>query len=318
MQWYIERKLCPACHNSDVKTIFTASLCDTEFQDYLLKTYQPNDITQHAELCEAPYQLDECLRCGIIFQRFILNDAMMEVLYEEWITPEMSLDKEINDTNLVTFSRITQEIMTAFSFLNKPFDELEVLDFGMGWGYWCRVAALLGAQVYGTELSQSRLQFAQKYNIKVLTLDELEHKKFDLINTEQVFEHLPNPLETLRELREMLKPAGIVKISVPNGKFAHKILENDLWKAPANDFQTIKIVAPLQHINCYQQDSLPVMAQQAGLESIQIPLWTRLSNIVGFQPVEMLRQVSRTFRPGTYQYFRIDRCHQPSDSGRCQ
>ena len=304
MRWYIERKACPACHNPDTKIIFTASLCDAEFQDYLSRYYHPNDITQYSELCEVPYQLDECLRCGTIFQHYILNDTMMGVLYEEWISPDMSFGKEIKNTNLLTFSRITQEIMTAFSFLNKPNSELEVLDFGMGWGYWCRVAMLLGAQVYGTELSQSRLQYAEKYNIKVLTLDELEQKKFDFINTEQVFEHLPKPLETLQELRGMLKPNGIVKISVPNGKFAHKILQKELWKKPANDFQTLKIVTPLEHINCYQQKSLPIMAQQAGLEPVRIPLRIRLSNIVGFQLIEMLRQVSRTFKPGTYQFFR--------------
>lgn len=45
--------------------------------------------------------------------------------------------------------------------------------------------------------------------------------KFDLIVMEQVYEHLLNPLETLKEIKKILTPDGFLYIGVPNGyKFA--------------------------------------------------------------------------------------------------
>ncbi len=304
MSWFIERTYCPVCHDTNVTAIFSASLCDERIQVYLRQHYAPVDITHYAELCEAPYQLDQCKRCQTVFQHYILNDALMTVLYEEWIRPEVSLDKELRNMNLAKFRRIAQEIMTIATVINQPVHDIKVLDYGMGWGYWCRQASLMGLQAYGSELSPSRLKYAHKHNIQVLPLDNPKQIRFDFINTEQVFEHLPQPLETLKELRDMLKGNGIVKISVPNGKFVHQILEQIDWGLPANDPHSIKVVAPLEHINCYQQVSLPIMARQAGLEPIQFPLTTRIKAIIGLQPIEVIRQLSRTFRPGTYQYFR--------------
>ncbi len=305
--WYIKRDKCPVCHHLHATQLFSASLCDSTFQAYLSRYYHPTDLTQFEKLCEVPYQLDECHRCSTIFQRYILNDAMMGILYEDWISSEVSYNKYIKNTNPTQFAKYAQEIMTIRTLFNKPVSEIDVLDYGMGWGYWCRLAALVGFNVYGTELSKERLEYAAKHQINVLTLAEAQQRQFDFINTEQVFEHLPRPLDTLRELRAMLKPSGVIKISVPNGKFIPQLLKNPDWTLPFDDPHSLKAVTPLEHINCFQQRSIPIMAQEAGLDILRIPLRTRLANIVGLNPVEMARQVYRTFRPGTYRFL-----HRPS------
>ena len=40
---------------------------------------------------------------------------------------------------------------------------------------------------------------------KLLVGEQAENLRFDFINTEQVFEHISEPLETLKELKNTLK-----------------------------------------------------------------------------------------------------------------
>ena len=67
----------------------------------------------------------------------------------------------------------------------------------MGWGNWLLAAKALGVSVFGPQLSEERVKYAKKNGITVITWDEIQGSNFDYINTDQGFEHLPQPLETL-------------------------------------------------------------------------------------------------------------------------
>ena len=60
-----------------------------------------------------------------------------------------------------------------------------------------------------------------------LLVEQAENLRFDFINTEQVFEHISEPLETLKELKTLLKPGGIIKISVPTADDINRRLKNN-------------------------------------------------------------------------------------------
>jgi hypothetical protein len=49
-------------------------------------------------------------------------------------------------------------------------------------------------------------------------LDDLPRGHFGLITLHHVFEHLPEPTETLSQLRPLLAPNGALFIEVPNGR----------------------------------------------------------------------------------------------------
>ena len=68
-----------------------------------------------------------------------------------------------------------------------------------------------GCESYGTELSEERIKYASSNGIKVIAWNEIPKHSFNFINTEQVFEHIPNPLDTLIYLKDALKPMVYLK-----------------------------------------------------------------------------------------------------------
>jgi hypothetical protein len=68
-----------------------------------------------------------------------------------------------------------------------------------------------------------------------------------------------------------LKPNGIIRINVPNGWDIKRRLEIWDWTAPRGSENSLNMVAPLQHINCYIHEALVKMGQEAGLEVAVIP-----------------------------------------------
>ena len=49
----------------------------------------------------------------------------------------------------------------------KPRD-VKVLDFGMGWGHYCIASNAVGFDVYGSELSDVRIKYAQNNGVKLI------------------------------------------------------------------------------------------------------------------------------------------------------
>ena len=61
--------------------------------------------------------------------------------------------------------------------MNKKPKDTTILEYGMGWGFWSRIAQSMNFDVSGFEVSKSRIDFAKKNNIKILSnIDELKKK----------------------------------------------------------------------------------------------------------------------------------------------
>ncbi len=140
-----------------------------------------------------------------------------------------------------------------------------------GWGHWCRVARGFGCQVWGTELSAARIAYAQADGLRVLAWKDIPAQRFDFINTEQVFEHLPEPFETLTYLARSLNPGGLIRISVPDGWDIKRRLNVGNWHAPKGSRDSLNPVAPLEHINCFSQRVICRLAQRADLHERIVP-----------------------------------------------
>lgn len=143
----------------------------------------------------------------------------------------------------------------------------------MGWAKWATMVKAFGGDAYGMELSKERIEYAKANGIKVVSWDELPDHKFDMINTEQVFEHIPKPLETLKHLSKGLRPGGIIKISVPTANDINRRLKIMDWKASKGTKNSLNAVSPLEHINYFKRRSLTQMAAMAGLEEVKIPIF---------------------------------------------
>ena len=265
-----QRLICPICNSTRIECLYEIPYKDEKIKNYLDNFYNPQGGVEHDYLKGANYCLNACLECELVYQKYIPNDFLMHKLYEEWINPKIILEEQ-ERYPLWYYENYSNQIINLISFFNKQPNELRVLDFGMGWGKWCLMAKAFGCQVYGLELSETRIEYANNNGIKVLSEGELVDYRFDYINTDQVFEHIPNPLNTLKELIKCLNPNGVIKISVPNGKNLDSVLEIMDWNAPKGHVNSLNAVAPMEHINCFKTKTLLILAEQCGLVQIDLP-----------------------------------------------
>jgi len=309
MSNFVIRASCPGCSNVNFAEIYSRSFTDNPVKKYLHDFYDPQGGVDFDYLTGGNYTLCECNSCTHIFQKEILNDQGMKLLYEKWIDPEkvISLFEQTYPLDYYTgYLSVSFQIINFFK--QKP-ASLRFFDFGMGWGNWLSAAKALGVSVYGSELSEERVKYAKKNGITVITWDEIQGSNFDYINTDQVFEHLPQPLETLKHLATGLRKGGVVRICVPDGNRNKAVLSKMDWDAAKGTTDSLNIVAPLEHINCYTTQSLVIMAKQAGLDWVDIPRYPKLvvekgplsisAKIKSFLqlPRDIARKVYKTIRP---------------------
>ena len=270
----ISREKCPACNSVGFHVIYENKYDESPIRDYLLGFYSSQGTVEFEYLKDASYILCECNECNLIFQKDIPNEILMERLYEHWIDPQAALESHTKN-NLEYYAYYAQEIMQIIDFFNNQPSLLDFFDFGMGWGKWALMVKAFGCNSYGAELSVDRIKYAESNGIKSVKWEEIPEHKFDFINTEQVFEHISDPLQTLIHLKSSLKDNGIIKISVPETNDIKRCLKIMDWQSPKYSKNSLNAVAPLEHINTYRRSSLLKMAEKAGMEEVFIPLKTQ-------------------------------------------
>lgn len=109
---------------------------------------------------------------------------------------------------------------------------LSVLDIGCGNGNISIPLASLGYRILGIDTNAASIEYATKKNpflnvsfkiadIAVLEVDE----KFDVIICSEVLEHLNEPHEALLSIKRMLKPSGLLIVTIPNGYGSFGLME---------------------------------------------------------------------------------------------
>lgn len=307
--FFIKREFCPACESKAHVIIFSSPFDGPPIRQYLESFYGSGTI-EFGYLHGATYTLYECLKCGLIYQNEIPNAFLMKKLYGNWLDPKVSgVAKAMARRDLNYHVNDAGEIMMLIAYFGDNPAKLNFLDFGMGWGFWSLMAKAFGCNVYGTELSQTKLKYCKSQGITSVCLNELSDHTFDFINTEQVFEHISNPIETLQSLKASLKSDGLIKISVPDGGDIKRRLAVCDWTAPKYTKNSLNSVSPLEHINCYNRASVIKMAEMAGLQEVRIPIYLQYIYTINWKPIRpMAYTLRRPFllnilRNGTYLFF---------------
>lgn len=311
----IAREQCPVCAEPGGDLLYDRAYDEPPISTYLERYYGELGTFDRAPLAGGRFQLAECRRCGLIWQRQAPSEALARTLYEIWIDPETARRRFFDGRNAANQSRCAGELMLVLRMLGRPPREVALLDFGMGWGKWCLMARAFWCPVWGMELSPARLAHARELGLPTLSWEELPGGRFDFINTEQVFEHLVEPLPILRRLVAALAPGGLIKLSVPNGHGMRRRLrrlarsgEEAAWTERGR--ASLVPVRPLEHLNCFDHRALGMLAAEAGLEPVTVPIALQLGCSAGWRsPREAAEALLRPFyrnwlRRGTYRFFR--------------
>lgn len=139
----------------------------------------------------------------------------------------------------------------------------EIVDFGCGDGAFLRAVRDRVASGCGIELQQDYVSALNSEGIACHTsLEPLGDNSLDTAVSFHVLEHLPEPLEALRELRRVLKPGGTAVLEVPH---ANDVLLNDL---DCDAFRSFTLWS--QHLVLHTRDSLKRLLGEAEFEQVVV------------------------------------------------
>ena len=134
----------------------------------------------------------------------------------------------------------------------------KILDIGCGGGGYLYRLKQWGWDTYGVEPSEIGVKQARTLGLNVahgMVEDaHFESDFFDVIRLSNVVEHLPQPKETFREIQRILKPQGIVYLTVPNTRSLVFWLFRKNWYA---------LDAP-RHVISYSPKTLRRLAEATG------------------------------------------------------
>jgi ubiquinone/menaquinone biosynthesis C-methylase UbiE len=153
-------------------------------------------------------------------------------------------------------------------------DGERVLDCGCGMGFYLMtMGGLRQLRLTGVDGDESRLQWARRERVPagLLRCDiprlPFPDGTFDKILFSEVLEHLPDDEAGLRELWRVLRPGGILALSVPHARYP-------FWWDPLNRVWIALGGAPLRsgplagiwsnHERLYLPDQLQTVVQRAG------------------------------------------------------
>lgn len=265
--YFTVRKCCPTCESIQFNEIYLAPYLSENLKKYLLDFYSLQGEIDFNLLENATYSLCRCMNCQTIFQKNIPGDYLQTELYSKWINPDV-ISNIRRFYPLSYFQNLSNELVNIIALFSRPPSTLRFLDFGMGWGDWALLTKAYGVQSYGTEISIEQINKAKSCGINITKWEDIPNNNFDFINTEQVLEHVSQPLDTIRHLKSGLANGGIIKISVPYFEDIDRRLKLMDWSAPKGSENSLNAVAPLEHINYFKFESIEKMAYLSDLKVI--------------------------------------------------
>lgn len=135
-------------------------------------------------------------------------------------------------------SRSWWQGLNASAFRWVPPD-VRVLDIGCGFGESLGYHRARGCDAHGVEADANILRVANRHGLNVrhglFDADNYAPEFFDVVTMDQVIEHVTCPVEVLRGIRQVLKPAGMLIITTPNaGGWGARVFGSKWihWHAP--------------------------------------------------------------------------------------
>jgi SAM-dependent methyltransferase len=199
---------------------------------------------------------------------------MLDELYNVMIDQSFLRRFEHEKLTRDGWAEVSGELQTLFNSFQKPYGKLTFLDFGFGFGRWARVAKGMGARVFATEISPEKKKAAESLGVEIVDEDSLGQMQFDVVQAEQVAEHLTRPAETLQMLAQSVAPGGILKVAVPRpGKIKYLLrrfgmpdrapqehcLRHDASLQGVSDEDYVGVF-PLEHLNLFCDKTMELLA----------------------------------------------------------
>jgi SAM-dependent methyltransferase len=199
-------------------------------------------------------------------------------LYRSFISKKEFEGRLYHTLNCTAHFKDSPHVYNIISLLNFRGD---FLDFGAGSGYMTELARRLGYKVSAVEESYGFREFIKEIIPEVevySSIQELEgrNKKFDVVSTMHVIEHVPYPIEVLKNIYSILSPQGILIVVVPNldrayyrfGEVGKEIEDSIDWNGISNGYCASDF--PPHHLTRFNGETIKKALMLSGFKNIAI------------------------------------------------
>lgn len=208
-------------------------------------------------------RLVQCNQCGLVYQN--PRPTLAEIGQHYPPEYEPYADPSGGKQSWLTRQAIAYGMAKRRRFVTRHKRAGRLLDVGCATGTFLRSMQEHGPwDVYGVELSEEvARQAREQYGLHVFTgtLEQaaFPERSFDAVTMWDVLEHLHDPLGSLREVRRILDPDGILLIRVPNLASWDARLFGPNWAG---------LDAP-RHLYVFTPDTLSAMLKRAGFHVLE-------------------------------------------------
>jgi len=202
-------------------------------------------------------------------------------------------DYEIVENRASFFMRIDQaegiDSAAMPLFASPDLESFSVVDIGCGLGFTSAFIRFLGRECLAFDPSSAARLSTEYLGIEVsreyAKISNTETKKQKLVFASEVIEHVNDPLQFLKLLKEIASDTGYAIVTTPNADY---VKSNN----PKNTI--LAMLAPSQHLFLLSKSSLSALAKTAGFSWIHA--WTeaeRLFLVVGPKKITLSNSFSR-------------------------
>ena len=252
--------------------------------------------------------LRRCTDCGFaqpealpVLPRYF--DRMYDQRWsEDWICQEF----EGREKDAI-FTSVLRELERRL-----PGRRRRLLDVGAHAGRFVTLARAAGWRAEGLELNPQTAAYAARRSgasIRQLNVHDVDvsSAQYDAVTLTDVLEHIPDPVDVLARVGELLAPGGWVAVKVPCGS-AQLIKER--WRGRLRPGYRPTVADNLVHVSHFSPASLHRALMRAGFDSIRIgaavpelPTGSGLAHVVSRTVRMALYQVARLLPGGVHTPF---------------
>lgn len=163
----------------------------------------------------------ECRKCGHVYVEGYFGTTALATLFCG-TNPSQVPGYEIENQR-----HIWSQVVDAVSGLRSSLGG-RWLDVGFGNGSLLTTAAEFGYDVVGLDLREESVRLMREFGYEAHSIDLGEYnaaEPFDVVSMADVLEHMPFPKQALQRVRDLLRPEGLLFLSMPNAdSFVWQIL----------------------------------------------------------------------------------------------
>lgn len=171
---------------------------------------------------ESGINIVKCKQCGLSYLNpRLIEEEIRNIYQKDYFSNDFSVEYGY-DNYIKSHTEIANTSRRRLKFIEKYIQKGSLLDIGCATGVFLKEAQNRGWQVEGVEISKYAWEYATTvYQLKVFngTLKQkisLSNIYYDVVTMWDYIEHVPNPVEEIREVSRILKKDGFLFLTTPD------------------------------------------------------------------------------------------------------